>query len=176
MKTAKVEIKGNAPYYFSKPTDDKTPKTAAQETKVAKNKVYANGAGLHIPSRQLRGAMIGAVGMAKMKIERSSKRAQDLLKTRLISIEPEEIPFIPKMNMDDISIVKHWTVLDMGKGRFNMYARISRPEWKLKFKIHIGDIFEPEFVEEALKNAGLLCGIGGRRPYNGTFEVMSFKV
>ena len=60
MKSIHCKIKGLAPYFFSKPTKDKTPKTEAQEIQVAKNRVYCNEH-LFIPNRQIKGSMLGAI-------------------------------------------------------------------------------------------------------------------
>lgn len=173
MQKIHCKIKGIAPYYFSKPTEDKTPKTETQEIQVAKNRVYCNEH-LYAPSRQIRWCMISAITMAKMKIERSSKRAKDLV-ISLMFIKPDEIHFQPKMTMDDIEIIKHWTQLDMGKIKPVRCACIPKAGWELGFDIHYNEILEPEFLKEALENGGMLCGIGGKRlDHNGRFEVVEF--
>ena len=176
MEKIQCRIKGVAPFYFSKPTKDKTPKTEAKEIEVAKNRVYCTEAGaLYAPSRQIRWCIISAITMAKMKIERSSKRAKELF-ISLVFIEPDEILFQPGKTMDDIKIIEHWTQLDMGKIKPVKVACIPEAGWTLEFIIHYNELIEPEFIKEALDNAGMLCGIGGKRlDHNGRFEVVEFK-
>jgi len=174
MQTVKCEIKGLRPYFFSKPTEDKTPRTDAAAIKVAKNRVYFNG-NLFAPSRQIKWSMITAVEMAKMQIQRSTKRAKDLMKTTLLTVSPNELYFKPKMTMNNVQVGKIWTNLDMGKGKFVHCAYIDLP-WGLEFDLLVGEMFEPDWIKEALENAGILACIGGKRPDNGAFEVVRYEV
>ena len=175
MYKVSCEIKGIAPYFFSRPTQDKTPKGEAQEKKVALNRVYCNGH-LHIPARQIKGTLLGAVTLMNMKIERSRLRATNLIMASLW-VRPDEIFFKPEMNMDDVQLDKFHTMLDNGKMRWNYQAFIGlgKGDWGLKFEMTFPEFLEPDFVKEALENAGAYCGCGGRRNHgNGRFEVVEF--
>jgi len=174
MYQVKSEIKGIAPYFFSRPTQDKTPKGEAQEKKVALNRVYCNGH-LHIPARQIKGTIDSAVTLMNMKIEKSRLRATNLIRASLW-VKPEEIFFVPEMAMDDVELSQFHTIVDQGKMRWN-YQAFIKSEWGLKFEMTFPEFLEPEFVKEALENAGAYCGIGGRRNHgNGRFEVVEYEV
>ncbi len=174
MYKVKAEIKGIAPYFFSRPTQDKTPKGEAQEMKVAMNRVYCNGH-LHIPARQIKGTILNAIDTMNMKIERSKTRAKNLVLSALW-VKPEDIFFEPEMNLDDIQTDKFHTMVDQGKMRWNIQAFI-KGDWSLKFEMTFPDFFESSFIKEALENAGAYCGIGGRRNHgNGRFEVVEYEV
>lgn len=174
MYKVNYEIKGIAPYFFSRPTEDKTPKGKEAEIKVALNRVYCNGH-LHIPARQIKGTILGAVTLMNMKIERSRMRATNLI-TAALWVRPDEIFFKPEMTMDAVQVEKFSTMLDQNKMRWNYQAFIG-PDWGLKFEMTFPEFLETEFIKEALENAGAYCGIGGRRHKgNGRFDVLGFEV
>lgn len=174
MKTYRCKIKGIAPIVFSRPTKDGTPKTVDQEKKFALNKVYCNGKGLFVPNRVIKASMLKAIEMAKMKIERSSLRAKNLLKA-LLFVLPHELPLKPKKDLDDIQLFEVPLVVDQGKMRWTWYARTPDENWELQFDLKCNETIAGDFLRETLENAGLLCGIGGKRPEFGTFEVISFE-
>ena len=175
MKTAHCEIVGNRPYFFTKPFKEvKTPKTDEQKKQSAINRIYCNGT-VFVPSKQITASMVNAVGIAKMKMERSMKRVVDLLNSPLFQVNPEEIHFKPAMKLKAVSLVEMFTPTDMGKGIWNFYAFLEAG-WKLEFDMLIGEVFEPAFMKEILENAGLLAGIGGKRKYNGRSDVIKFKL
>jgi hypothetical protein len=170
MQKAQVQIKGLEKYFFSKPTKQKkVPKTDQQKKDYAISQVYCNG-NLFFPNRQIKGAMINGAQMAKLKIERSVKRTIDLFKTNFLMVQPEEIIFVPKQKLEDIKLEEDFI---REAGIWSFFPYIDKG-WTAEFEMIFSEIFEPEFIKEALENAGVLAGIGGRRPYNGTFEVVKF--
>jgi len=171
MKYYKCTIKGNAPYYYTKPTkEEKVPKTEEQKKASALRKVYNNG-GLLIPNRQIKRAMMEAARTAKMKTERSAARTVKLFSTNLLQIQPQEIYIQPEMAIEDI-ILEEWFIHEAGI--WSYIARVD--EWELTFDVVFSEVFEPSFIKEALENAGLLSCIGGRRGLgNGAFDVISFE-
>ena len=188
MQKTHVKIKGLSEYSFSKPTKDKTPKTEHAEVQVALNKVYCTGnigngfklqdwsgtydvpdGNLYIPNNQIKACILAAVSVSKMKIEKSMKRAVELIKP-LLFVQPDVIFLKPEKTMKDIYVIEKPMVVDQGKLRWNKYARIS-PPWELEFDLIYGEALEEKFLLEALENAGLLCSIGGERPDRGKFEV-----
>jgi len=173
MQTYKIEIKGTTPYFFSQPMKTaKVPKTDKQKQEYALKQVYVNDDDiLYFPARQIKGAMISGAQMAKLKIERSVKRTTDLFKTNYLMITPEEIIFEPKRGIDDVLLVEDFIRI---AGIWTFFAYIES-DWTAQFNLIFSDIFEPTFIKEALENSGFLCGIGGRRPYNGTFEILNFE-
>lgn len=174
MYKVHCETKGITDYFFSRPTQDKTPKGDAQEKKVALNRVYCNGH-LHIPARQVKGAILGAVTLMNMKIERSRLRATNLIMASLW-VRPDEIFFEPEMNMDDVELDKFHTMVENGKMRWNYQTFITK-DWGLKFEMTFPEFLETDFIKEALENAGAYCGFGGRRNHgNGRFDVVNFEL
>ena len=177
MLTIDCTIKGIAPYFYSKPTKNKTPKTRKQEEEYARAQVYqfSEGNGIYIPTRQIKGCMIHAIFVGKLKIERSSKRALELFRPTVF-IEPEEIPFEPPKTMEEIELVELHTFVGNGLMRWCLFPMLRQPGWELNFQIKAGDFLEPEFIHQCLEIGGMLCGIGGKRPENGRFEVINWAV
>jgi hypothetical protein len=135
------------------------------------NRVYFNG-GLFIPNTMIKGAIKGGITIAKMKMEKSSKRAIDLVKA-LLWINPEEIHLTrkgKKLGKSDLQMMDYWVKTDMGKIVWVRSAVLLLP-WEGEFKITLHGDLEFGFIKQALENAGLMCSIGGRRPDFGKFEV-----
>jgi len=173
MITQTYKVKGLTPYFFNKWTNDKTPKTVAQSIQVAKNRVYKNDQGLFIPGLQFKGSLIHAVSLQKMKIEKSNKRAVELIRA-VLQIEPKEIA----LGLDEsaIQIIPIPTIVAENKMKEIQYAYIESG-WKVEFKAVFHEILEPEFIAEGFEWAGLLCGVGGRRNHgNGRFEITESNI
>jgi hypothetical protein len=190
MQEVNVKVKGIAPYFFSKPTKDGTPKTPTQEKQVAYNRVYCTGelaksnglmkrdGNLYVPAysphNQIKGCIIKGVFISKLKIERSVSRAIQLIKP-CVFVEPRELMFQPLRTIDDVLIIELPTMVDQGKQRWNLYPYIGG-DWELEFTLKIAELLDPEFIRQALESGGLLCGIGARRPENGRFEVLEYEL
>jgi hypothetical protein len=175
MQNAQVGIKGLTPYYFNKYLKAATGKGDKAEKELAKKKVYCNGDGLYFPGIQVQGCIIGGIRFMKMKLEKSMTRAIEYVQAGLRS-EPYDIQFLPKMEMDDIELLKEITRVDLTKVRENWYGRIAK-EWNAEFELVFPDFLPAPFVKEALETGGAYCGIGGRRNWKrGRFELMRFEV
>lgn len=163
------KIKGLRPFVFTRPTQDKAPKTDEAAKRIAMNRVYENGEGLFSPNRQIKASVREAVSITKMKIEKSNKRAIQLVKS-LLMVEPKEICF--NLTKKDVKLSDPYPIhLDNG-GIVWGYFGFIESGWELEFDLLFHEMLEPEFIKEALEMAGLLCGIGGKRPEYGRFEII----
>lgn len=175
MLKKEFKIKGLTPLAFSKPVEDeKVPKTDEQKLQIALGRVYQHEGKLFIPKKIIKGVIKGGISISKMKIEKSNKRAMDLIGP-LVHPEPDEIPLVDDkgkiITIESIKIKTKPTKTDMGKMIWTKFAFIELP-WNLNFTIAIGGDLEVSFIKEALINGGLLCSIGGQRPDYGKFEVI----
>jgi hypothetical protein len=181
IREKKFNIKGLTPYFYTKFSNDKTPKTKEQEMQVANNRVYKTESGLlFIPSRQIKKTILNSASITKTKLEKSNKRLLDLI-TALVQVEPLEITVLDSKG-DPLS-VKNLNFIEIptktagfgGKQEtmrpvLNVYID---PGWFLSFTIKTHEMLEMSILEQCLLNAGFLCGIGGRRSDNGgRFEVI----
>lgn len=174
MQKAHCEIKGLTPYYYTKYTGEKPGKGEKAEKEFALKMVYCNGAGLYFPGIQIQGCLINAIGLTKMKIEGSMKRAVDYMHAGFNP--PEIILFSPKMNLDNIELVQERTNIGRDQVKMVWYSRIST-EWGAKFDLEFVDVLPAPFIGEALKTAGQYCAIGGRRNWKrGIFEVVKYNL
>jgi hypothetical protein len=181
IREKEFTIKGITPYFFTKFSNDKTPKTKEEEMKVANNRVYKTEDGnLFIPSRQIKKTIYNSASITKTKIEKSNKRLLDLINA-LVQIEPIEIPIIGYnkiiISTKDLNFIEIPTKTAGFGGKqetmrpvLNVYIN---PGWELTFTIKTHQMLEMSILETCLLNAGFLCGIGGRRSDNGgRFEVV----
>lgn len=174
MDRIKVSVKGISPLVFSAPTKDKTPRTPEQEKQVALNKVRRTDAGeLFITNDMIKGWLKCGVSMSKIKIEKSNKRALDLIDA-IVFVEPEIIVVGngKPLTMDDVFIDEYPMVVQGGPMRWNRSAYVK--EWEAVFEIIFHPTISKGFIEEGIASASLLCGVGGRRNRGfGKVEVLS---
>lgn len=191
MKKFIAELNGLSPYYFTRPTEDKTPKTIEDKIKVAKNRAYFDeNFNVYAPGEQIRAVIKSGVTIGGMKIGRSTKRPIDFLNSTLFCggklnegglVDPI-IYFKPEMKLEDLEIVSHFTVTSPGqksqKAQLLYFAKLPMANnWKLTVHGIYGDVLEKEFVHEALVTGGIYAGIGGRRNRGcGRFEVEKFEL
>ena len=181
LREKNFNIKGLTPYFFTKFSNDKTPKTKEQEIQVANNRVYKTDTGLlFIPSRQIKKAIYNSASITKLKIEKSNKRLLDLINA-LVQIDPLEIPVLDysgdRVSDKKLKFIEIPTKTAGFGGKqetmrpvLNVYID---PGWFLSFTIKTHEMLEMSILESCLINAGFLCGIGGRRSDNGgRFEVL----
>lgn len=187
LREKEFTIRGLTPYFFTKFSNDKTPKTKEEELKVANNRVYKTDDGhLFIPSRQIKKTILNSASITKTKLEKSNKRLLDLI-TALIQVDPPEIMIQLKTD-DKIKAKRFMTISDLNfieiptkTAGFGGKQETMRPVlnvyinsgWELFFTIKTHQMLEMSILEQCLINAGFLCGIGGRRSDNGgRFEVV----
>lgn len=175
MENITCQIRGSTPYYFNKMWKGKVPKTKAAKEGVAEASVpICNGGHAFVPWKQIKGCIKQAMSLAKMKVERSNKRALDLTIAALW-VQPEELIIAPESTVKDLDLVWHDIVTEQGKIIDGAYMRFPSEGWILDFTLEIA-LLEPDFIREALEFGGLYCGIGGRRQdKNGRFELIKWK-
>jgi hypothetical protein len=180
LREKEFKIKGITPYFFTKFSNDKTPKTKEQEQQVANNRVYKTESGLlFIPSRQIKKTIYNSASITKTKIEKSNKRLLDLINA-LVKVDPQEIPVYMDGKILTDKEVKFIEIptktAGFGGKQETMRAVLNvyiEPGWELSFIIKTHEMLEMSILETCLINAGFLCGIGGRRSDNGgRFEVI----
>jgi hypothetical protein len=173
METYNVEIEGMTRYYFNKPWKGAVPKSKKQKEVAAKASVYLNEDGhCHIPWQQIKGCIKQATSLAKMKIERSNRRAIELIQAALW-VMPEALVLLPERSLDGTELFWHDLLTEQGKLIEVCYSRTN--SWSLKFQLQFS-LVEPDFIQEALRFGGWYCGIGGRRQdKNGRFELVTWE-
>lgn len=174
MITKEFKIKGIIPYKFSRPFEaEKTPKTDAEKRANAIEGIYQTNTMLFVPPRQIKAVILTGVRLCNIKIEKSMKRAADLIKA-LCYIEPAEIPLESgkkQLIVSDVQLVKVPCKTKTGEMIWK-YDAIIPPGWSCRFKISVHEMLEMKVIERALKEGGFLMGIGGGRPDHGRFEVL----
>lgn len=182
MKNQKkhFKIKGYTNYFFSKYSNDKVPKTEQAMTEVAMNRVYQESNGnLFIPSRQIKAAIKQAINLADMKLQKSKAKAIQLIDA-LVFVLPENIPIIKNgkpLTVKAIQMVDIPTQVGQGLKKTMTIVRNAYIDsgYELEFDISIvaENMIDMGYVQDALKNAAILTGIGAKRNHgNGKFEIL----
>ncbi|MBU0977845.1 MAG: hypothetical protein KKD18_05495 [Nanoarchaeota archaeon] len=173
MQKIHCEIKGLTPYYFNKYMDVKPEKGEKAEKEYAMKMVYCDGEGLYFPGIQIQGCIKSSLWLTQTKIEKSVKRGMDYVSAGLKI--PEMITFIPAMNIEDVELVNERVNIGHDQVRMGWRVRISK-DWGAEFDLMFVDVLPEKNIEEALRNGGQFCGIGGRRNWQrGRFEVVKFE-
>jgi hypothetical protein len=80
--------------------------------------------------------------------------------------------------MKNVQFIRKWITTDPigGKGIYKHCSFI--PEgWKAQFDIEHMGLLDISFLQTAITNGGLYCGVGGRRIHkSGRFDIASFEV
>ncbi len=177
IEKIQCKIVGTTPYYFNKPWRGRVPKTKKQKQDAADASVYFNGDGCAAaPARQIKGCIKQAISLMKMKVERSNKRAIELVNAALWVYPLDLLVFSPELTLEDLETKEHDIITEKQKLLFDCrYRRIPMDvQWALNFELQLS-LLEPDFIREALEAGGAFCGIGGRRQdKNGRFEVEQF--
>lgn len=187
MRQFAATIEKVTPFLFNRYVEDydvvaAIGKKPADQTKLdtwrraeADLRVYRNGQGPFLPSRNIRSAMVEGCKAADLKHKPQRGRLVNLSPfiRRGLSVEPMELLFGKiKMSLHDdmvripprtgALVKKYWPKVD---------------DWKLDFTLVVYDdsIQEEAELQEALHAAGLYCGLGTGRPDFGKFKLTSFK-
>lgn len=187
MRNFAATIEGVTPFLFNQYVEDcdieeaigKKPRDAtkmdAWRREEADLRVYRNGHGPYLPSRNIRSAMVEGAKAADLKHKPLKGRLINLspFLRRGLSVDPMELLF-GKVEMDlhgdmvripprtGALVKKYWPKVD---------------DWKLDFTLVVYDdsIQEESELQEALNAAGLYCGLGTGRPDFGKFKLTSFQ-
>ena len=174
MQKMQCHIKGLTSYYFNKYLDEKPEKGEKAEKEYAMKTVFCNGNELFFPGIQIQGCIKAALWLTQTKIEKSVKRGQDYVSCGLKV--PQETNFIPSMDLKDVELIAERVNIGYDQVRLGWKARIAK-DWSAEFELIFIDILPHKIIEEALRNGGQFCGIGGRRNWQrGRFEVKEIQV
>ena len=151
--------------------------------KEAELRVYSNGEGLFLPARNIRSAMVeGARAIGIRHVMNGRKVALWPYLRRGLVVEPNELLFgvettkkLKGENMGCFSIPMHGDMVRVPpqKGALVRKYWPKLEEWKLTFTLAVFDdsLQEEAELQEAIKAAGVYCGLGTGRPDYGKFKL-----
>ena len=178
MRTVSIEIKHVAPYLFNGWTGalgDKAPPNVEAEIAQGWRRLYKNGAGLVLPSGNLKAAWYEGAKVARSLFNLKRKGGAGIaqfIRSGLF-IDPVEIPF-GREEADGLHE-------EMGRipprtGKAVLLRRLILNEWSLAFDVLVLDpLMTDEEIEISLSTTGLYIGVGGHRPIFGRFEIVKFE-
>lgn len=192
MRQFSATIQGVTPFLFNRMLEPeevitaigKMPKDVSKvdawRREEARLRLYKNGQGLYLPSRNIRAAMVAASGFAGLKHKPTGKGTGSSLGRYLRSgliVEPAELEF--GHDGADLSLLGDWVRIPPGpRGAFVKKYWPQLDAWSLSFTLSVFDdsLQEDAEIGESLKAAGLYCGLGTGRPDFGKFKVVDWSM
>lgn len=200
MRRFTATLEGVTPFLFNRYLDPleiektigKQPKDLSKQDEWRKRegmlRLYQNGNGAFLPSRNIRSAMVEGAKATMMKHKPPKGAAISLwpfLRRGLVT-EPLELEFgIPAIDFTDIS-------LDFEDGALSLHGDMVRvpprtgalvrkywaklEEWRLTATLAVFDesLQEEDELRASLEAAGVFCGLGTGRPDYGKFKVIEW--
>lgn len=185
MRQFEATIEGVTPFLFNRyfeedeslPVIGKKPRDSTKvdewRRKEALLRVYENGHGPYLPSRNIRSAMVEGARALQLKHKPPTGRAMALwpFLRRGLQVEPAELLFNQKMADD--SLHRDTVRIPPQKGALVVKYWPKFEDWKLTFTLTVFDdsLQEDAELQEAIHAAGLYCGLGTGRPDYGKFKL-----
>ena len=152
----------NPPPHPPRPTDEQLQAQADRAT-------YRNDAGLYMPRRAIKKAILDGSSRANIKVGRVAL-AKYLEAT--LFVEPREVPF----GLTEPDEFEQFVVRRKDGNSIIKRRPLLKPGWELTFELMLDENRDPAQVKVALESAGTLVGLGAGRPEYGRFIVISWKV
>jgi len=138
-------------------------------------RMYENGHGPYLPSRNIRSAMVEGARALQLKHKGGAGRSVALFPflRRGLVVEHAELLF----GEVEIGLHRDTVRIPPQKGALVIKYWPKIEEWSLTFQLVVFDdsLQEDAELQEAIRAAGLYCGLGTGRPDFGKFNLVGWK-